>query len=118
MINKVRITASLYGWKAWVSRIDNCDFTFDFRKEREGKVPFTISVSGRNTKEIGAELTDFIDHFEPIDFALQCLGSLGKMPLSDFIGMVGDMDAIRSELWLVAFDLTHSEPESSTSLLN
>lgn len=107
--------AAKCGWSVTANVRDSNITSFDFRRNTESGVPFCFSadMTGGKPASLVDDILSFIDAFHPDIFARQWCRISGTGE-SRYVQTLSDMDGIRTQVWLLAIDL--SEAFSAPSL--
>lgn len=105
--------AAKNGWSASFS--EQADkVSFDFRRKTLSGVPFcfTAETDNGNVRHLISEIVSFVDAIEPERCAMEWMIKSGAMAVSRYSQAVTDMDAIRTEAWLLACQLAEADGKS------
>ena len=101
--------AALLGWTVSVKYVDGSLF-FDFHRKTLSGVPFsfTAEMKDRKLENLIKEIESFVDAIDPEICAGEWMIQSGAMAPSRYQQAVNDMDAIRTDAWLLACELRES----------
>ena len=102
--------AAQLGWTASAQYKEGKLF-FDFQRKTLSGVPFTFTAEMKDGKvsNLVKEIESFVDAIEPETCASEWMVRSGTVAPSRFRQAVSDMDAIRTEAWLLACQLAEAE---------
>lgn len=110
--NIISIAAQL-GWTASAQYKEGSLF-FDFHRKTLSGVPFTFTAEMKDGKvsNLVKEIESFVEAIEPETCASEWMVQSGAVAPSRFRQAVSDMDAIRTEAWLLACQLAEADGKS------
>ena len=105
--------AALLGWTVSVKYVDGSLF-FDFHRKNLSGVPFsfTAEMKDRKLENLIKEIESFVDAIDPETCAGEWMIQSGAMAPSRYQQAVNDMDAIRTDAWLLACELREAGGKS------
>lgn len=105
--------AAQLGWTASAQYKESRLF-FDFQRKTLSGVPFTFTAEMKDGKvcNLVKEIESFVDAIEPETCASEWVVRSGAVAPSRFRQAVSDMDAIRTEAWLLACQLAEADGKS------
>lgn len=110
--NIISIAAQL-GWTASAQYKEGRLF-FDFHRKTLSGVPFTFTAEMKDGKvsNLVKEIESFVEAIEPETCASEWMVRSGAVAPSRFRQAVSDMDAIRTDAWLLACQLAEADGKS------
>ena len=110
--NIISIAAQL-GWTA-SARYKEGRLFFDFHRKTLSGVPFTFTAEMKDGKvsNLVKEIESFVEAIEPETCASEWMVLSGAVAPSRFRQAVSDMDAIRTDAWLLACQLAEADGQS------
>lgn len=104
--SQIYAIAARNGWDVSV-RFKGISLCFDFHRETLSGVPFsfTAEITDGKAESLVSEIVSFVDAIEPKTCAEEWMIRSGTVAPSRYRQAVADMDAIRTEAWLLACDL-------------
>ena len=110
--NIISIAAQL-GWTVSAQYKEGKLF-FDFHRNTLSGVPFTFTAEMKDGKvsNLVKEIESFVEAIEPETCASEWMVRSGAVAPSRFRQAVSDMDAIRTEAWLLACQLAEADGKS------
>lgn len=100
--------ASSHGWQ--VSITTECDgsMSFNFHRKTISGVPFQFSTIATDGKlpSLVDEIVSFVDALDPEAFADEWLKASRVQSPSRYLQAITDIEDIRTQAWLLAFDLS------------
>lgn len=111
--NVFSIAAQL-GWTASAQYKEGRLF-FDFQRKTLSGVPFTFTAEMKDGKvsNLVKEIESFVEAIEPETCASEWMVQSGAVAPSRFRQAVSDMDAIRTDAWLLACQLAEADGNPS-----
>lgn len=104
----IRIAAK-NGWRVKITSTKN-GFSYDFQRRTLGGLPFsfTAELSGYCPGTLVEEILSFVDELNPERLAGELLEVSGLTSPTRYFQTVADIEEIRSQAFLLAFDLAEA----------
>lgn len=101
--------AAKQGWAVTVTR-SKYGYSFDFRRRTLGGFPFclTAELTENRPGTLVDEIFSFVDELDPVRVAGEWLVASGQFSPTRFCQAVSDMDEIRMQAFLLAFELAEA----------
>lgn len=105
--------AARMGWTV-SARYKDGTVSFDFHRKTVSGVPFSFSaeMQGGKLDNLVKVIESFVDAIDPEICAEEWMIKSGAVAPSRFRQAVSDMDAIRSDAWLLACELAEADGKS------
>ena len=102
-----------HGWSVSMENMDGIRF-LNFRRKTSSGVPFcfTIEAGDGTAGCIAKEIFSFVSAAVPEQCAREWMIQSGAMAPSRYQQVVNDMDAIRTDAWLLACELREADGKS------
>lgn len=98
------------GWRVNVKVSDDNSYLFDFKRRTLGGYPFcfTAELSENRPGTLVDEIFSFVDELDPVRVAGEWIEASGQFSPTRFCQAVADMDEIRTQVFLLAIELSEA----------
>ncbi|MCM1139065.1 MAG: hypothetical protein NC453_10900 [Muribaculum sp.] len=109
--------ASRHGWQVSITTERDGSMLFNFHRKAISGVPFLFSAIAIDGKlpSLVAEIVSFVDALDPEAFADEWLKASRVQSSSRYLQAVTDIEDIRTQAWLLAFDLSECGSDGDVS---